>query len=147
LFATAGQAAIFLATVYGGLATGLLYDALGAARRAFKLGPLATGALDFLFWLAGAGLLALSIALSGGDGLRAYMLLGFAAGAVLYAAGVHRLIAWAVERVLEKAEAYRKEIEKKENSEKTDQSEKAAQASQAATPGKSDGKKLKKQKI
>lgn len=36
-------------------------------------------------------MLALSIGYSGDEGLRAYMLLGFACGFVVYAAGLHRL--------------------------------------------------------
>ncbi|HML49062.1 MAG TPA: spore cortex biosynthesis protein YabQ [Clostridia bacterium] len=92
MFATTGQAWIFLATVYGGLAVGLLYDLLSALRHGFRMGPFATGFMDFLFWLCAALILALTIGLSGGDGLRAYMLLGFACGFLLYAAGIHALL-------------------------------------------------------
>lgn len=92
MFETTGQAWIFLATVYGGLAVGLLYDLLSAFRHGFHMGPFATGAMDFLFWLGAALILALTVGFSGGDGLRAYMLLGFASGFLLYAAGIHTLL-------------------------------------------------------
>lgn len=92
MFATSGQAWIFLATVYGGLAVGLLYDLLSALRHGFRMGPFATGLVDFLFWLGAAVILALTIGLSGGDGLRGYMLLGFASGFLVYAAGIHTLL-------------------------------------------------------
>lgn len=81
-----------MATVYGGLAVGLLYDLLSLLRHGLHMGPMATGLMDFLFWLGAAMILALTIGISGGDGLRAYMLLGFACGFVLYAAGLHTLL-------------------------------------------------------
>ncbi|MDR1570531.1 MAG: spore cortex biosynthesis protein YabQ [Oscillospiraceae bacterium] len=92
MFETAGQAHIFLATVYGGLIVGFLYDVFTLIRRAFRLSLSMTGALDFLFWLIAAGVLVIVLAISGGDGLRAYMLMGFASGTLLYAAGVHFIL-------------------------------------------------------
>ncbi|MDR0396787.1 MAG: hypothetical protein LBH66_05755 [Oscillospiraceae bacterium] len=93
MFETNGQASIFLAAVYGGLMVGLLYDAFALASRALGGGRTICGALDLAFALAAAGVFALAVALSGGDGMRGYMLLGFACGGLLYAAGLHRAIA------------------------------------------------------
>ncbi|GHU71551.1 hypothetical protein FACS1894184_18520 [Clostridia bacterium] len=93
MFETNGQASIFLATVYGGLMVGLLYDVFTVLAQALGGHKTVTGALDLVFALAAAGVFALTMALSGGDGLRGYMLLGFGCGAILYAVGLHLAMA------------------------------------------------------
>lgn len=92
MFETAGQAHIFLATVYAGLFVGFLYDMLTVLRRTLKCGLSMTGALDLVFWVVAAAVLTAVLVFSGGDGLRAYMLLGFASGALLYGMGVHFIL-------------------------------------------------------
>ncbi|MDR1600323.1 MAG: hypothetical protein LBS11_10725 [Oscillospiraceae bacterium] len=92
MFETNGQASIFLAAVYGGLVVGLLYDAFTLTSRVFGGHRSVVGALDLLFALAAAGVFALTIALSGGNGMRGYMLLGFGCGGLLYAVGLHHAI-------------------------------------------------------
>jgi hypothetical protein len=113
MFATNGQASIFLATVYGGLMVGLLYDAF--ALLGFALGGhrTLTGALDLLFWLAAAGVFALTMALSGGDGLRGYMLMGFACGGTLYAAGFHRAMVGVASTIARTVRRARRRAKKK----------------------------------
>ena len=117
MFATTGQAHIFLATVYAGLVAGLCYDVFTLIRKSFKFGLSVTGVIDFLFWIIAAALLVIVNIISGGDGLRAYMLLGFFSGAVLYMAGIHAIIvhslAGGTGRIKRKRDAACKEKEKK----------------------------------
>jgi len=92
MFATAGQAQIFLATVYAGIFTGLLYDMLSLLRHVSKLNQTVTGAIDIFFWIAAAAVFTTVIVFSGGDGLRGYMLLGFCSGLILYRVGIHYIL-------------------------------------------------------
>ena len=92
MFATVGQARIFLATVYAGLFTGLLYDALSVPRRLLKPNRTLAGAIDLLFWVAAAVVFTVVTVMSGGDGLRGYMLLGFCSGLVIYWVGIHFIL-------------------------------------------------------
>ncbi|MDR2505821.1 MAG: spore cortex biosynthesis protein YabQ [Oscillospiraceae bacterium] len=92
MFATAGQAHIFLATVVAGLFTGALYDILSVIRRITKHETSFTSVVDFLFWIAAAIVFITVVVFTGGDGLRWYMLLGFGAGLVLYLVGIHIIL-------------------------------------------------------
>jgi len=92
MFATAGQAHIFLATVYAGLFTGFIYALLSILRHIAKPNKTITGIIDIFFWIAAAAVFTAVIALSGGDGLRGYMLLGFCSGMLIYRVGIHYIL-------------------------------------------------------
>jgi spore cortex biosynthesis protein YabQ len=99
MFATAGQAHIFLATVIAGLFTGVLYDLFSVIRKIFNNEASFTGLIDFIFWIAAAAALTIVMVFTGGDGLRGYMLLGFCAGLVLYLVGIHNILKSMVRKV------------------------------------------------
>ncbi len=92
MFQAEGQAQAFLATVYAGLAAGVAYDLLRLLRLSLKAGPLLTALLDVVFWVLTAALVACAAALSGAHGLRFYLLLGAGSGALLWAAGLRRVM-------------------------------------------------------
>ncbi|MCL2544469.1 MAG: spore cortex biosynthesis protein YabQ [Clostridia bacterium] len=92
MFETVGQAGIFLAMVYAGLAVGLLYDGARLARRLLAAGAVITGIVDLLFWLAAGVVVSVALALRGEDSVRLYALAGCASGAVLYLLGVSRAL-------------------------------------------------------
>lgn len=91
MFDTAGQAWVFLAMVYGGMAMGVVYDILCGLRHMLKAKLMLTGLFDLLFWGIAACLASIALAYAGGD-LRPYTLLGLATGALLYAVGLGRLV-------------------------------------------------------
>jgi|GEM_PF-964666 len=92
MFAAQGQAQVFLATVYAGLAAGVAYDLLRLLRVSTRAGQLVTAALDIVFWILAAALVALAAALSGAPGLRLYLVMGAACGMLLWAAGLRRIM-------------------------------------------------------
>ncbi len=93
MFSSHGQAQVFLATVYAGLAAGAAYDMLRLLRLSTKASPALTALLDLVFWVVTAALVAVAAALSGANGLRFYLLLGTASGMLLWSAGLRRIIA------------------------------------------------------
>ncbi len=75
---------MFLATMYGGIGVGALYDISRMLRRSFGAGRGVSATIDAFFWCTvTAGLLALLRWADSGL-LRAYMLLGVACGWGLY---------------------------------------------------------------
>ncbi len=105
LFATIGQAWVFLATVYGGLALGLLYDIARIVRIALGAGRMATMVVDALFWAVAGAVMFAAIWYAGAGDLRAYMLLGFACGWALFELALGRAV-MAVFRLLRKLAAW-----------------------------------------
>ena len=88
-FETRDQALIFLALLYAGAVSAVLYDLLGLVRR--RAGKLMTALLDVFFFVSMAVLCAPLLAASGQDGLRMYALLGVVCGALLYSLGLRAL--------------------------------------------------------
>ena len=88
----ANQAQVFLAMVYAGLAMGVCYALLRLLRLLLRAGPVLTALFDLLFWLLAAALAACAAALCGAQSLRLYWLLGALCGAVLWAAGLRRMM-------------------------------------------------------
>ena len=85
---TQAQPYIFLITLYGGMATGLVYDIYRAIRRALKSGRLVTVLLDTLFILTlGVIVTAVLYAANSGE-LRLYTFVGFVLGFALYMSGL-----------------------------------------------------------
>lgn len=88
LMSTVNQAYIFLATVYGGLLIGFLYDVNRMLRKIFRYQKVITGILDLLFWLTTC-FSSFAVLYYANDGqLRFYTFIGFALGIMLY------LLAW-----------------------------------------------------
>lgn len=100
MFETTGQANIFLAMVYAGLAVGVCYDLLRLLRRLLKARRLLTGALDLLFWVGASGCAAWMLAVSGEGSLRVYALMGCASGLVLYLLGLSALMQFLINQAL-----------------------------------------------
>ena len=81
---TTDQVVILLASVYGGLMLGLIFDLYRFGRSVFRFGKTVTVIGDILFWVMGL-VLALSIIYRSSSGLvRVYQLLGFGLGTALY---------------------------------------------------------------
>lgn len=83
---------MFLATVYGGIGIGLLYDGNRILRRALHAGRGVSAAADVVFWLAALALMAALLYWAESGTLRAYMLLGFACGWGVYELAISPLI-------------------------------------------------------
>ena len=78
------QLYIFLATLYGGMVIGFIYDLYRIFRGIFRPKKLATLIEDLIFWIV-IGAAALVVLLFSNDGqLRFYTFLGFAMGALIY---------------------------------------------------------------
>ncbi len=88
LFARSGQEEVFLYMTGCGFLFGMLLHLSGMIRRSRRL----LGALGDLLSAAALGGMLLMILLHYGGGVRAYGLLGLLIGALLYWAGVSRLI-------------------------------------------------------
>ncbi|HWR23983.1 MAG TPA: spore cortex biosynthesis protein YabQ [Feifaniaceae bacterium] len=73
------QPAAFLTLLYGGAATGILYDGFRLIRRIFR-GRLLCSLCDGLFVLGATGLLFASLFFATGGEARVYLLLGFVCG-------------------------------------------------------------------
>lgn len=85
LFETSGQAYVFLATLYVGVAAGFLYDFTRILRIAFARAPFTRHILDGLFWAAAAVLFTAALLRANDGHLRGYTLMGSAVGWLLYA--------------------------------------------------------------
>ncbi|MCT4620710.1 MAG: spore cortex biosynthesis protein YabQ [Marinisporobacter sp.] len=78
------QAYVFLATLYGGILIGFIYDLYRILRCIFKPKKIATIIEDLIFWIV-IGIASVWVLLFSNDGkLRFYTFLGFAIGAILY---------------------------------------------------------------
>lgn len=80
----ADQVIILLASVYGGLLLGLLFDLYRFVRGVLRFGKGITTIGDIIFWILGIVLI-LSVMYKSNSGLiRVYQLLGFVSGVALY---------------------------------------------------------------
>lgn len=78
------QIYVFLATLYGGILIGFIYDLYRIFRRIFKPNKIATIIEDFVFWIV-ISIAAVAVLLFSNEGqIRFYMFLGFMIGAFLY---------------------------------------------------------------
>ncbi|QEK11085.1 spore cortex biosynthesis protein YabQ [Crassaminicella thermophila] len=78
------QMYVFLATLYGGIIIGFIYDLYRIFRCIFKPKKLATIIEDLIFWIV-ISITAVSVLLFSNEGqLRFYTFLGFFAGVLLY---------------------------------------------------------------
>lgn len=78
------QIYIFLATLYGGIVIGFIYDLYRIIRCIFRPKKLATFIQDFIFWLV-ISVAAMMVLLFSNDGeIRFYTFLGFVVGVLLY---------------------------------------------------------------
>ncbi|WP_129595707.1 spore cortex biosynthesis protein YabQ [Anaerophilus nitritogenes] len=78
------QIYVFLATLYGGIIIGFIYDLYRIFRGVFKPKKIATMIEDFIFWML-IGMAAVFVLLFSNDGqIRLYTFLGFVLGATLY---------------------------------------------------------------
>ena len=85
---TAPQIYIFMITLYGGLAAGVVYDIYRLIRRVTKKGRWLTVLLDVLFIIT-LGLIMLAVMYLANEGeLRLFTFVGFALGFALYMAGL-----------------------------------------------------------
>jgi len=96
---TLNQPYIFLATVYGGMVLGLVYDIYRMMRKTFKGTRAALIIFDVMFVLS-AGVITIGILYYVNMiELRLYTGIGFILGFAIYMAGLSPLMAWIVRRV------------------------------------------------
>lgn len=86
------QAYVFLCTIAGGMAIGLVYDIFRILRKAVKTGSLVTYVQDLLYWLIVALIMFLTVYYSNDGELRVYLFIGALLGVVLYALLFSRII-------------------------------------------------------
>ncbi len=89
---TEPQISIFLITLYGGMAAGIIYDVYRAIRKAAKNGRLATALLDTLFILTLGVVVTFMLYIANAGELRLYTFVGFALGFALYMTGLSPFI-------------------------------------------------------
>lgn len=78
------QIYVFLATLYGGIVIGFIYDLYRIFRCIFRPNKIATIIEDFIFWIV-ISIAAVTVLLFSNEGqIRFYIFLGFMIGAFLY---------------------------------------------------------------
>lgn len=96
----AEQAYVFLATMYGGILIGFIYDLYRIFRAIFKPKKIATLIQDFVFWIV-ISIVATTVLLFSNSGqLRFYTFLGFMMGTILYNRLLSRVVITAVVSIL-----------------------------------------------
>jgi len=85
---TLNQSYIFMATVYGGIITGILYDVYRMLRRALKAGRIVTALFDVLFTVCALAIVALVLYAVNSGEIRVYTFFGFALGFFIYIIGI-----------------------------------------------------------
>ena len=94
------QLYIFLATFYGGVVIGFMYDIYRIYRNMIKLNKIIAIIQDVLFWIS-ISIVAISVLLYSSDGkLRGYSLIGFILGALLYNLLLSRIIVKTITKFL-----------------------------------------------
>ncbi|MFT9496171.1 spore cortex biosynthesis protein YabQ, partial [Anaerosolibacter sp.] len=78
------QVYVFLATMYGGILIGFIYDLYRILRLIFKPKKMATFIQDLIFWIVISGVAIVVLLFSNSGQLRFYTFLGFAIGSILY---------------------------------------------------------------
>ncbi len=85
---TFNQSYIFMAAVYGGLITGIIYDVYRALRRALNAKKFLTAVFDVLFCACALAVTGFVLYTVNYGQIRAYTFLGFALGFFIYIVGV-----------------------------------------------------------
>ncbi|MBB6218468.1 spore cortex biosynthesis protein YabQ [Anaerosolibacter carboniphilus] len=80
----AEQVYVFLATMYGGILIGFVYDLYRILRLIFKPKKIATLIQDLIFWIVISGVAIAVLLFSNSGQLRFYTFLGFVMGSILY---------------------------------------------------------------
>lgn len=93
---------VFLKVIVLGAACGFLYDILRIFRRVRTRGYVLTGIEDLLYWMVSAVIMFIFIYKKNGGTVRAYIILGMAAGMLLYEIVLGRFIVKYLSRVLKK---------------------------------------------
>ena len=89
---TIDQTYIFMATVYGGLIAGIIYDVYRSLRRVLHAGKIVTAIFDILFSLCALAIAAGVLYTVNKGELRAYTFLGFALGFAIYIIGISHFL-------------------------------------------------------
>lgn len=84
ILSVSNQTLILLASIYGGLLLGLVFDFYRFVRNVFRFGKITTIIGDIVFWAAGLVLILVIIYRSSGGFVRVYQLLGFTLGMGVY---------------------------------------------------------------
>ena len=90
------QAYIFLATLYGGIVMGFVYDLYRIFRYYLKPKKVATFIEDFIFWIIISVIFLTVILYTNWGEIRGYIFLGFFAGAFLYSKFLSKIIITAI---------------------------------------------------
>lgn len=90
------QAYVFLATLYGGILIGFIYDIYRIFRYFFRPKKVATFIEDLIFWIIVSITALLILIFSNWGEVRGYVFLGFISGALLY----HKLLSKPVIMIL-----------------------------------------------
>ena len=96
LFATMGQAEVFLAMVLCGTLLGVVFEALRLVRIAFGSTRALSAVMDSVFWLCACALIFCFLLRVNLGMLRLYTLLGIAVGWGLYEIGIAPIISFVV---------------------------------------------------
>lgn len=98
---TFDQSYIFLATVYGGLITGIIYDVYRTLRRALRAGRFVTAIFDILFSLCALTVIAGVLFTVNSGEIRLYTFFGFTLGFFIYIIGISHFINYLFGKVCE----------------------------------------------
>lgn len=90
------QAYVFLATLYGGIVMGFVYDLYRIFRYYLKPKKVATFIEDFIFWIIISVIFLTVILYTNWGEIRGYIFLGFFTGAFLYSKFLSKIIITAI---------------------------------------------------
>ena len=97
---------VFLHAIALGAGAGLVYDVLRVLRRVKTRGTLLTGIEDLLYWAAAAIVLFVFLYRENGGIIRAYVIVGMAAGMITYEIVLGRLIVKYLSIILKKVVSF-----------------------------------------
>lgn len=92
-----------MATVYGGIITGVLYDAYRILRRALRAGRIVTALFDTMFVLCALAIVVAVLYTVNSGELRAFTFLGFALGFFIYITGISCFLHYIFQKIFRKA--------------------------------------------
>lgn len=110
---TIDQSYIFMATVYGGLIAGIIYDVYRSLRRVLHAGKAVTAVFDILFSLCALAIAAGVLYTVNKGELRAYTFLGFALGFAIYIVGISHFLNYVFKRLYSRIQKKREQREDK----------------------------------
>lgn len=94
------QLYIFLATFYGGVVIGFMYDIYKIYRNILKPSKFVALIQDLLFWIVISGVAVYVLVYSNDGQLRGYSLLGFIMGALIYNLLLSRIVVKTISMIL-----------------------------------------------